>query len=194
MKVIFKATQLSALLSTLLLLGCGAAGGNVSPTSQVSSRSGSIDKYEPVYEHCTDPVLLNEELLKELNKIRSSSQVCRGKAYPDVAELKLDSRLENAAIVHSDDMATHNFLSHTGSDGSHNGDRATREGYNWSHIAENLAGNASSVSVVVEAWMDSDGGHCEAIMAAQVQDIGAACIYREDSDYRYYWSLELGAE
>jgi hypothetical protein len=43
----------------------------------------------------------------------------------------LERALTQAALVHSDDMVANNFFSHTGSDGSSAGQRATAAGYAW---------------------------------------------------------------
>src|SRR5262249_11438442 len=45
--------------------------------------------------------------------------------------LTLNATLTKAAQAHSDDMAAHQNMSHTGSDGSSPGDRITRAGYSW---------------------------------------------------------------
>jgi uncharacterized protein YkwD len=139
-------------------------------------------------------VEINTEMLNKINELRSSSRECKGRTFPAVAPLELNPRLENAAIVHADDMATTDFLSHTGSDGSDSGDRADRQDYVWNYISENLAGNFTSVDAVAAAWMASDTGHCEVIMAAKAKDLGVACVYNEESDYEMYWALELGAD
>lgn len=193
-----KALATAAIMSLTLLNGC-SGGGDDSPQQDVSSRAANnaeteepITRVEPNLEHCTDPVELNSEMLALINQTRASSQVCRGQSYPAVAALQLDARLENAAIVHADDMATHNFLSHSGSDGSSAGNRADRQDYDWVYISENLGGNYPDSAAILKAWMDSNEGHCEVIMAARAKDLGAACIYQEGSQYTSYWALELG--
>ncbi len=53
--------------------------------------------------------------------------------------LTVNAKLTKAAQAHSEDMAAHANMSHTGSDGSAPGDRITRAGYDWSSYGENVA-------------------------------------------------------
>ena len=50
----------------------------------------------------------------------------------------------------------------------------------------------SSVTAVVDAWMNSPG-HCRNIMSPLYRDIGVACASNANSTYRRYWTMELGA-
>jgi hypothetical protein len=78
-----------------------------------------------------------------------------------------------AAYLHSLDMETNQFFSHTGSDGSDPGDRITREGYDWWTYGENIAVNYPTVSAVMQGWLSSEG-HCRNIMNPAFEEIGAA--------------------
>ena len=82
-----------------------------------------------------------------------------------------NSRLNTAAKRHSDDMSRMGRLTHTGSDGSSVGQRATRQGYSWSAIAENVARGYSSASAVVRGWMNSDG-HRRNILNSRYRHMG----------------------
>eukprot|EP00551_Chaetoceros_affinis_P016639 CAMPEP_0203713038 /NCGR_PEP_ID=MMETSP0091-20130426/70354_1 /ASSEMBLY_ACC=CAM_ASM_001089 /TAXON_ID=426623 /ORGANISM="Chaetoceros affinis, Strain CCMP159" /LENGTH=373 /DNA_ID=CAMNT_0050591045 /DNA_START=40 /DNA_END=1161 /DNA_ORIENTATION=- len=62
-----------------------------------------------------------------------------------------------AAEVHNQDMVNNNFFSHTGSDGSQPWDRLTTQGYTWSGVAENVAFGQTTVTQVMNAWMNSPG-------------------------------------
>jgi uncharacterized protein YkwD len=200
MKATTLLVSIAAICSIALTSGC-SGGGDESPTEEISNRASQANvttndanRIEPKSEHCGDPVEINAQMLEHINQVRASAQVCRGQSHPAVPALQLDALLENSAIVHADDMASNNFLSHTGSDGSSSGNRADRQGYDWIYISENLGGNYRSVSDVADAWMDSSAGHCEVIMSARATDLGVACVYNENSDYEYYWALELGTD
>lgn len=58
-----------------------------------------------------------------------------------------------AAVGHSDDMASNNFFSHTGSNGSTLGSRAADAGFDSFPLGENIAAGFQSVRAVVLAWM-----------------------------------------
>ncbi|MGW0584190.1 CAP domain-containing protein, partial [Streptomyces sp. NPDC002920] len=69
----------------------------------------------------------------------------------------LNAVLAKAAQAHSEDMAAHQNMSHTGSDGSSPGDRITRAGYNWSTYGENVAYGYATPEQVMAGWMSSPG-------------------------------------
>ena len=105
----------------------------------------------------------------------------------------IDLGLTQAALVHSEDMVAGNFFSHTGSDGSNAGQRATAAGYTWRTWGENIAAGQMGVDAVVAAWMASPG-HCANVMNARFADIGLACVKGGSGNtYRTYWTMVLGA-
>jgi uncharacterized protein YkwD len=62
--------------------------------------------------------------------------------------LRLNSKLIAAAQAHSNDMARHNRLSHTGSDGSLMVDRMRRYGYKYRWAGENIAYGQTSAQEI----------------------------------------------
>jgi uncharacterized protein YkwD len=64
-----------------------------------------------------------------------------------------NSLLLLAARGHSLDMASHNFFSHAGSDGSALSTRLTRVGYPYLIAAENISGGHSTALGVFNGWM-----------------------------------------
>ncbi len=69
--------------------------------------------------------------------------------------LTVSSNLNNAAQAHSEDMATHGRLDHTGSDGSESGDRITRAGYAWRLEGENIEWGSTSAAAAMSVWLNS---------------------------------------
>lgn len=132
-------------------------------------------------------------MLAAVNAHRRSGAICGARgSFPAVTELVWNDALTQAAVVHSDDMVARNFFSHTGSNGSSAGDRATAAGYAWRSLGENIAAGQPSVAVVVDGWMKSDG-HCVNLMTAGFRDIGVACVTgNANTTYRTYWSQEFG--
>jgi uncharacterized protein YkwD len=93
-----------------------------------------------------------------------------------VAALGLDARLTRAACAHADDLHATGRLDHTGSDGSHVGDRVERAGYRWSYVAENLADTRASRPVdVVREWMQSPE-HRKNLLNRSATAIGVAHV------------------
>lgn len=132
------------------------------------------------------------EMLAMVNALRSSGAVCNGVSYPAVGALLWNSQLQQAATAHSTDMSTADFFSHTGSDGGTLRQRLVAAGYNYSSAGENIAAGYTSVAQVVAGWMSSTTGHCENIMNSTHRDIGVSCKIYEGSDYKTYWTMELG--
>ncbi|MDQ0988922.1 CAP domain-containing protein [Streptomyces sp. V3I7] len=83
----------------------------------------------------------------------------------------LNSTLNKAAQAHSADMAAHQNMSHTGSDGSSPADRITRAGYAWSAYGENVAYGYSTPDQVMAGWMSSPG-HKANILNCSFNEIG----------------------
>lgn len=132
-------------------------------------------------------------VLAAVNARRASGATCGTQVYAAAPALAWNAQLTQAALAHSDDMVAQNFFSHTGSDGSSAGQRATRAGYSWRTVGENIAAGQVGIDSVVGAWMSSPG-HCANLMTSAMRDIGVACISGSSSNsYRTYWTMVLGA-
>ncbi|GGW12600.1 hypothetical protein GCM10010501_13030 [Streptomyces libani subsp. rufus] len=108
----------------------------------------------------------------------------RGKA--GCQALTLNPTLTKAAQAHSEDMAAHQNMSHTGSDGSSPGDRITRAGYTWSSYGENVAYGYGTAEQVMAAWMSSPG-HRANILNCGFQEIGVGLAQPGS-----YWTQDFG--
>ncbi|MEU2432332.1 CAP domain-containing protein [Streptomyces sp. NPDC007861] len=98
----------------------------------------------------------------------------------------LNATLSKAAQAHSEDMASHKNMSHTGSDGSAPGDRITRAGYSWSTYGENVAYGYDTPESVMAGWMDSPG-HRENILNCEFKEIGVGLAQPNN-----YWTQDFG--
>ena len=70
--------------------------------------------------------------------------------------LCFNSKLNNAAQLHSGDMASKGYFSHTSLDGTTLGKRVKRAGYRYNNVAENIA-RESSVDGAHNSLMNSSG-------------------------------------
>ncbi|ANP52547.1 uncharacterized protein YkwD [Streptomyces griseochromogenes] len=93
----------------------------------------------------------------------------RGKA--GCSAVTLNTTLTKVAQAHSQDMAAHQNMSHTGSDGSDPGQRITGAGYAWSAYGENVAYGYSTPEQVMAGWMASPG-HRANILNCSFKEIG----------------------
>lgn len=131
------------------------------------------------------------QVLAHSNEARSRGRRCGDEFFEAGGPLRLDARLADAASAHARDMARHGFLRHEGSDGSSPGERATRAGYRWRSIAENVAAGQATARQVVQEWLRSPV-HCAALMGADFTEMGVAYAVNIESDGGIYWSQKLG--
>ncbi|MFI9648379.1 CAP domain-containing protein [Streptomyces sp. NPDC052040] len=108
------------------------------------------------------------------------------RAKAGCSALTVSPTLAKVAQAHSEDMAAHRNMSHTGSDGSSPGDRITRAGYDWSSYGENVAYGYATPEQVMEGWMASPG-HRENILNCSFKQIGVG-LAQPDS----YWTQDFG--
>ncbi|MGW1504892.1 CAP domain-containing protein [Streptomyces mirabilis] len=101
--------------------------------------------------------------------------------------LTLNAKLSKAAQDHSADMASHQNMSHTGSDGSDPGQRITTAGYTWSAYGENVAFGYSTPEEVMAGWMSS-AGHKRNILDCGFKEIGVGLAQPGS-----YWTQDFGA-
>ncbi|HEY7641832.1 MAG TPA: CAP domain-containing protein [Steroidobacteraceae bacterium] len=132
-------------------------------------------------------------VLELVNQARSRSRRCGSRSFSPAPPLTLSPVLSRAALAHAQDMSAHKFFEHRGSDGSKPSERATRAGYTWSAVAENIAEGAASADEVVRGWLDSPG-HCVNIMGAQYREMGLAYFTDFAHKGEIYWAQEFGTQ
>jgi uncharacterized protein YkwD len=138
-----------------------------------------------------DAKQIAEQTLVLVNQARAQPRKCGSKSFPAAASLTLSATLNRAALIHAQDMAQHNFFEHEGSDGSTVADRATRVGYQWRSIGENIAAGPTTAASVVKGWLDSPG-HCANIMDPAFAEMGIAYATEPKSQAWIYWSQVFG--
>jgi uncharacterized protein YkwD len=127
------------------------------------------------------------EVLELVNEARSKPRKCGRNSFEAAKPLTLSATLNKAALQHAQDMARNSHFEHEGTDGSTPSDRATRAGYRWRHVAENIAAGAPSAQTVVDGWLKSPG-HCVNIMGQQYREMGIAFALNPKSEAGIYWA------
>jgi uncharacterized protein YkwD len=135
--------------------------------------------------------MVANEVLQLINQARARARRCGSKRFSAAGTLSLNPTLTRAAAAHAKDMVTHNHVAHEGSDGSSPGVRATRAGYAWKSIGENVAAGQLSAAEVVEGWLSSPG-HCSNIMDADFKEMGIAFVVDPKTDLGIYWAQVFG--
>lgn len=126
-----------------------------------------------------------------VNQARAQPRRCGSQSFNAASPLTLDPALTRAAATQAQAMAAGNFLDHQGRDGSTPADRATRAGYNWRSVAENIAMGQATPEAVVQDWLKSPG-HCANIMEPAFRNMGVAFAVRPSSDGGIYWAQTFG--
>ena len=129
---------------------------------------------------------LLDRVLNRLNDIRVEGGRCGGTEFPPGEPLERSPALDAAALAHAKDMAQKSFLAHTGSDGSNPGERASRAGYEWQTIAENVASGQTSPDDIAATWLESPG-HCANLRDAKYSETGIAYALNPGDGRDIYW-------
>jgi uncharacterized protein YkwD len=139
-----------------------------------------------------DRQAISRRVLELTNQARAHARRCGSEAFPAAPPLTLaPSALERAAVEHSEDMANHNYMDHTGRDGSTPADRVTRTGYKWKAIGENLASGILTPEDAVNGWVGSPH-HCENLMSARFTQMSVAYAANTASSGGIYWTQLFG--
>ena len=96
--------------------------------------------------------------------------------------------LTAAARAHSGDMATYNYFSHTGRDGSTFTTRVKAAGYAPA-VGENIAWGYGDAEGVMTGWMNSPG-HRRNILNCKAVALGVGAA--RDAKGTLYWTQEFG--
>ena len=129
-------------------------------------------------------------VLELVNDARSRPRSCGGRRYNAAPPVKPDATLKATAAAHAKDMARHGRMTHDGSDGSTPAERATRAGYPWRFVAENVAAGQTTADEVVATWIASPG-HCANIMNPELREMGIAFAFDAASSDGTYWAQVL---
>ena len=128
------------------------------------------------------------QVLFEVNRARAQARSCGQQQYPAVPPLAWNERLARAALGHSTNMAEGHYFSHIEKDGSDPAARASRAGYVWRAVGENIVSGYSTPEDAVAAWLDSPG-HCANIMNPNYTETGVAYAINPASENRtVYWT------
>lgn len=124
---------------------------------------------------------------KAAEKLISAYRVSKG-----LRPVVLDPKLMAAAKAHSSDLAAHDSMSHSGSDGSNPWTRIQRTGYPARLGAENVAVGQVSLDEVVTDWKQSRK-HNANLLQRDATAMGIALVYKPNTKFKSFWTLVLGA-
>lgn len=123
-----------------------------------------------------------EEMLSLVNALRADN---------GIAPVVLNAELNMAAYDHSYDMASNNYFSHTGLNGSTFSQRAIAAGYTGSPRGENIAAGNSLVVNTFNQWVNSSG-HLNNMLNSNANEMGIGHASYSGSMYTHYWTQIFG--
>lgn len=133
---------------------------------------------------------LQAEILLKINKLRSAGGYCGSQRFAPAAPLRWNTRLQQAADMHAQDMAQHDFFNHkSATNGTTLPERLRNVGYRYQAAGENIGAGSTTVAQVVDMWQASPG-HCVTMMTANFVELGASCKNNSNSRYKNYWTLK----
>lgn len=139
-----------------------------------------------------DRPAVEKRVLELTNEARSHGRRCGSKWFQAAPPLvPAPAPLGRAAAEHSNDMARHDYMDHTGRDGSSPAERITRAGYRWRVVGENLASGVLTPEDVVRGWVGSPH-HCENLMDPRFTQMAVAYAVNPDSGGGIYWTQLFG--
>ncbi len=97
-------------------------------------------------------------------------------------------RLRNAATAHDLDMLRRGYFAHVSPKGERPDQRASKAGYKWTVVAENIGEGFRTAQALVNGWMRSSG-HRSNLLSRSFADGGIAGRKRGS---RVVWTMLLG--
>ena len=139
-----------------------------------------------------DRPAISRRVLELTNQARSHERRCGSQVFAAAPPLTLaPPALERAAAEHSEEMANHDYMDHTGRDGSSPAARVTRAGYLWKSVGENLASGILTPEDAVNGWVASPH-HCENLMSPRFTQMAVAYAVNPSSSGGIYWTQMFG--
>lgn len=134
-----------------------------------------------------DAATIAQNVLQLVNRARSQSRRCGSQRFAPAGPLTLSDALTTAARTHAIDMARHDSLEHTGSDGSVPLRRVSEQGYSHQLVGENIAAGPGTADEVVNGWLASPG-HCANLMNGRFQEMGLAFAINRRTRLVVFWT------
>jgi uncharacterized protein YkwD len=205
------------LSSALVIAGCGGGGDGSTPSGAASTPNSGTSTLIPTAPTQTSQTTSSQapgntgntlmtpanscnipnfqaDMLRAVNEARAQSRFCLKvkQQVPAAAAVVWDNELFAAAVGHSQDMAQREYFAHNSLDGRTPGNRVNTAGYVFRNLGENIAAGQIGVAAVMKAWLESEDGHCEAIMNGVFTEVAVACVTTNRQRYPTYWTMELG--
>lgn len=157
---------------------------------QLEQNSLFLGLTAPFYSSSGTSIALNTEDLdtEESQFLILINQYRNENGLPSLQENAL---MSSASQWMSQDMAYHNYVSHTDSMGRDPYQRMVSRGYYPSVWGENIAAGISKAKGAFKAWKNSPG-HNANMLSPRFRSIGIGRAYSPYSTYKWYWTTDFG--
>ncbi len=108
--------------------------------------------------------------------------------------LRENAKLDQSALLHSQDMARNGYFDHNSPSGQTPWDRIHAAGYQFSTAAENIAAGYSTPEAVIDAFFNEtppNDGHRRNLLNCSLRDVGFGYWYQSGSPYGSYWTQDF---
>ena len=213
---------LLTLTGAFVIVGCGGGGSSdtasaptqetadtAQDTSVSNDSSGSAGVTIITPKPYPAPVITDDDkeaYLNAINDFRAAGQDCGSEGYfSATTALTWNDALYKASYEHSNDMAEHQNMTHSGSGlesdwtgieyakESTSQERIENNDYmNWKAIGENVAYGQDDLNAVMDAWIKSSG-HCKSIMNPDFAEVGMSFVEDAGSTPQKYWTQNFGS-
>ncbi len=167
-----------------LVTGDAGAAAAEEPSSEPEAALEPVEEVEvePVVPMPVEP--LAQEILQAINAERTAV---------GLPPLTWSDQLTRSAQHHTDDMATHWFTGHNGSNGSRPIDRMRQASYTGDYAGECTAWGFDDIASAVAWWMSSPP-HRVIILSTVATEIGGAYSHNPNAPSVHYWTIDFGAD
>lgn len=134
---------------------------------------GFIFAMQAVYNTATTGSVLGSTNDVTMNALVSATNDQRSKH--DLAPLRLDSKLSQAAYLKAQDMLQRQYWAHNAPDGTTPWQWMSQVEYKYDYAGENLAKNFSTADGIMTAWLGSPK-HRDNVLSQNYKDVGFAVV------------------
>lgn len=163
--------------STPGLVPLGLPGSTTTPRpadgAPVTSGSHAVQSSKAVAPSTQKSSASAADMLGQVNAARAKARRCGSSSMSAAPKLVENPSLTRAARTHARLMSEKNFFSSLTPEGDTLGKRVTAAGYNWSFVAENIAGKVASPAAALDSWLEKED-QCANIMGTEYTQFGAA--------------------
>ena len=202
----------SSFISLLLLCACGGSSSNTSfsytahgsnkvpllPTANYTPKAIVAEKTLLT----KDKIKIEKQVKKDLkrgrfdrvgpilNKLAARNAINSYRKSLGLKPLKLNRHLENAAYLHSIEMARLDNVFHVGPLGTDPWDRVVARGYKPEMATENIGAGQSDFKSLLSLWKVSKD-HNANLLIPDATDMGIALIHDKHTKHKTFWTLVI---